>query len=238
MNLKTKVAGYYKLQVIRPDGTVRQSAEFPNLITNAGLDRMATSTYLTVCQVGSGSAAPTFADTALAARIAGTQTVQSTDVGTTSSSPYYAWATRQFRFAAGVATGNIAEVGVGWGTTGSLFSRALVLDSGGSPTTITVLADEILDVTYQLRYYAPETDDTGDVTFTGNLAGTYDWIFRAANVTDNTAAWGWRMDGDGTPMNYRSSSTMFATNTDATAITGNPTGAQIGSTAGLSLIHI
>lgn len=233
MNLKTKVAGYYKLQVIRPDGTVRESGEFPNLITDIGLDRMGVGSYLTYCQVGAGSTAPTVTDTSLASFLAASNTKQSTSSGSTSSAPYYTWALNMWRFSAGTATGNISEVGVGWASGGSLFSRALVLDSGGSPTTITVLADEVLDVTYELRYYPPTVDDTGDVTFTGNLAGTYDWIFRAANVTSNSVSDGWNITSGGTDMGYQPPSSVRALNTDIQAITSNPVGGSgLSSTVG------
>src|SRR5690554_2149556 len=108
-----KVSGFYKLQVCRPDGSVRDSAEFPNLVTDAGLNRMgANSDYLNWCQVGTGSTAPTVSDTALAARVAGSATASESN-GAQPSAPYYSWRIRTFTFAAGTATGNLAEVGVG-----------------------------------------------------------------------------------------------------------------------------
>ena len=80
--------------------------------------------------------------------------------GSTTSSPYYGYKIFTFRFNQGIAAGNISEIGVGWsGTTPlQLFSRTLIKDINGDPTTITVLADETLDVIYELRLYAPETD--------------------------------------------------------------------------------
>lgn len=180
-----KVSGKYRLQVVRPDGTVKQEAEFDNLVTDGGLNRMGQGAFLIWCQVGTGSTAPTVSDTALAARVAGSGTTTVITDGTRASAPYYAWAIRTFTFAPGTATGNIAEVGVGWSSTGNLFSRALVLDSGGSPTTITVLADETLYVTYELRYYPPTGDTTGQVTLTGNIGGVYNWTMRAGEVTSS-----------------------------------------------------
>jgi hypothetical protein len=85
-----------------------------------------------------------------------------------------------YRFAAGVAAGNLSEIGIGWAATGdTLFSRALILDGSGSPTNITVDSDEIFDATYELRLYPPVTDVTGTITLDGN---DYDYIIRAANV--------------------------------------------------------
>jgi len=61
----------------------------------------------------------------------------------------------------------------------------LVLDGAGSPTTITVLSDEYLDVTYECRRYLPE----GDVTpYTIELRGITHTITggRASNITSTT----------------------------------------------------
>jgi len=78
--------------------------------------------------------------------------------------------------------GNISEVGVGWGTSSGLFSRSLVKDSNGNPVTITVLSNEILDVTYELRIYPNETDLYGSFTLNGI---DYSYISRPAFVTQN-----------------------------------------------------
>ena len=184
MQHETQCAGWFKLEAIRSDGTRRVLADwFPNLILNGGLDRMgANSDYLNWCQVGSGSTAPVATQTALVNRIAGTNTIQADVNGAQASAPYYGWCRLTYRFAQGVAAGNLSEVGVGWATSGSLFSRALILDGGGSPTTITVLSDEVLDVTYELRRYPGTVDLTGTVVLDGV---THNWLSRASGVTDS-----------------------------------------------------
>lgn len=199
-----KVAGMYRLQVRRADGSVKRELEFPNLITDGGMDALGGrfgQDYQRYCSVGSSGVAPQFTDSALVAQVAqvdfgGAGVGVGVEVGTELASPYYTWIRRTYRFAPGVATGNIAEVGVGWST--GLFSRALVLDELGSPTVITVLADETLDVTYEFRYYPSLTDATGTgLVFTGSVGGTYDWIFRTANAGvrpsyGNEEGWGLR----------------------------------------------
>ena len=184
MQHETQCAGWFKLEAIRPDGTRRVLADwFPNLILDGGLDRMGeNSNYLSWCQVGSGSTAPVATQTALINRIAGTNTLQAQVYGAQATAPYYGWYRRTYRFAKGVAAGNLSEVGVGWDTSGSLFSRALILDGGGSPTTITVLSDEVLDVTYELRRYPGTVDLTGTVVLGGV---THNWVSRAAAVTNS-----------------------------------------------------
>lgn len=186
MQHETQCAGWFKIEATRPDGTRRVLADwFPNLILNGGLDRMgANADYLYWCQVGSGSTAPVAAQAALVNRIAGTNTGQAIVAGAQASAPYYGWLRRTYRFAVGVAAGNLSEVGVGWASTGSLFSRALILDGGGSPTTITVLSDEVLDVTYELRRYPGTVDLTGTVVLDGV---THNWVSRAAAVTTEGA---------------------------------------------------
>jgi len=185
----TECAGYFTISTDKR-GVI---AEFPNLITNGGLNRMGTTNdYLVWCQVGSGSTSPNADQSALVSRIAGSSTQSGTQLSGQATPPYYVFRRNAYRFNPGVATGNIAEVGVGWATTGGLFSRALVLDSFGVPTTISVAADETLDVTYELRFYPKTTDDTGTVTLTGNIGGTYDWVWRPALVsTFGVGSGGW-----------------------------------------------
>ena len=162
---------------------------FPNIITNAGLNRIGTnSDWLLACQVGTGTATPLATDTGLAAFLAGSTTRQDSVVGAQGSSPFFGWRRNTYRFAAGVGTGNLSEVGIGWASTGAtLFSRALILDGSGVPTVITKLADEVLDVTYEFRCHPPVADTSGNITITGS--GTHAFVARAANVTSGTTFW-------------------------------------------------
>lgn len=198
---KVEVEGRYKMVAIRPDGSERVLADwFPNLILNAGLDSLALTNPANLCyrycQVGSGTATPTVNDTQLQSRIAGVVSAtfgqyQQDATGIVTTSPRYAYDTIMYEFATGVAAGNIAEVGVanGPGPTGMrMFSRALVLDSGGNPTTVTVLSDEILRIYYELRWYIPETDSTGTVVLDGV---TYDWTIRSLCANSVTSNQGW-----------------------------------------------
>lgn len=193
---KGEVSGRYKFIIHKADaegnpvpGTDRVAAEwFPNLITDYGMHLLAqVTTWQNSCQVGAGNSAPLVTNTVLDARIAGVAQI-SNSTGRNGASPYFSWRRSTYRFAAGQATGNISEVGIGVATTGNLFSRALILDGGGSPTTITVLADEVLDVLYELRYYPNETDVTGSIVLDGI---SYDYILRASNVTSGDNSLGW-----------------------------------------------
>lgn len=163
------LAGRFRLTATKPDGTQRIVADwFDNLITDAGLNRLGTGGIATHCQVGTGSTTPNVLDTALAAKLADTTaTATAITYGSSGSAPWYGWVRKEFRFAAGVAAGTIAEVGIGWAATGSLWSRALVVDGSGNPTTITILSDEVLDILYEIRVYPPTTDFVSTLSLSG-----------------------------------------------------------------------
>ena len=189
LELHTEVEGWFKFEAISVDGTKRVLADwFPNLITDQGLNQMGTLiTWLNACQVGSGSTVPAVSDTQLVTLVAGTTTVPSTVSGIQSTPPYYASRTRTYRFAAGVATGTLSEVGVGTtATVGNLYSRALILDGTGAPTTLTILSTETLDVTYQCRYYVPTVDLTGSILL---RTTTHAWTSRACKCTAISYWW-------------------------------------------------
>ena len=201
---------------------------FANLITDVGLERMGdNSDWLRRIYVGSGSSAPSVNDTAMDNFVASTEAYQLTTTGAQSTAPYYVWVRITRRFIPGQAAGNLSEVGIGW--TESLFSRALILDADGNPTTISVGSDQFLDVTYEFRFYPKTTDDTGTVTLTGSVGGTYDYIFRSSFVNSNSTVQGWNVSANGTNMGDRGSSSSAsrrAYNGDIGAITEMPNGTQ------------
>lgn len=194
--------GFYKLTVHKGDangnpipGTERVVADwFPNLITDNGKNLITTTYgYNNYVQVGTGNTAPAVGNTTLANFIAGTNAV-AVDVpvgGAQGSAPYFGWWRKTFRFGIGVAAGNLAEVGVAPQVSGNLFSRALIVDGMGAPTVITVLSDEILDVSYELRNYPTLTDVNSVI----NIEGVdRDVVLRAAIVTtgSNNSIGGWQ----------------------------------------------
>lgn len=183
--VKTEVAGWYKVTVRKQDGSVaRETDWFPNIITDIGLNRMGTGGWMSHCSVGTGSGAPVAGDSALGTFVASSSNIIQNVAAAQSSEPYYGSRTQTWRFGAGDAEGNLSEVGVGWAAGGgSLYSRALILDGGGSPTTITVLSDEFLDVTYQLRIYPPTSDTVISVDDDGPAGTSHEITIRAAAVT-------------------------------------------------------
>lgn len=228
LSLVSRVQGFFRLEVYRPDGRKRlDTGFFPNLILDQGLNTIGTTGgWLGACRVGTGNTAPANGQTNLISHVAGTSTTQASNTGAQSSAPYYGWMTKTYRFSPGAAAGNLAEVGIGTSTSNgaNLFSRALILDGALSPTTLTVLSDEFLDVTYELRVYAPPSDGAGTIMISSS---NYDYVSRASQA-NSAGVWspgttGFSGGGGGT-------SSVTAYSGAIGAITSTPAGSQSSQT--------
>lgn len=200
INVENKIAGFYTVRVLSQGGLVKKELSFKNLITDNGLNLWAgssqsiipTASYSNslsnVCCVGSSSQPPSVSDTQLGSFVGETTTAYlntTSDVNQTNA-PFFVSAKKYFQFAVGAAAGNISEVGVGT-SRNSLFSRALIIDSLGNPTTIQVLPDEILQIEYEIVYFINEGDQTGEFSLSGNAGDTYEYIARPAYFYHNTS---------------------------------------------------
>ena len=160
-----------------------------NQILNSGRNHAGTNSGFAgaaaCAQVGTSGNAPTPSETQLVEWVQGTSDDISTATGTSGVSPWYGYNRTTYRFPPGAMSNeNLSEAGVGWGTSGTtLFSRARIVDALGDDTTVTPLVDEYLDMTYELRYYAPEYDvfvpnacnlngDDFDITIRASSVGT------------------------------------------------------------------
>lgn len=196
----------------------RKLAEFNNLILDIGLDRLGVTSAqcAAYCRVGSGTTTPATSQTALVSQVAAVSNLISSLDTYYAGPPPYIESVLKYRFNEGTATGTLAEVGVGWASTGStLFCRARILDTGGNPTTITVLSDEALDVEYRFRLYPPTTDVTGSVTI---ASVSYSYTLRAGLT--NTSTWSPQTLLNGGFGN----GSCIATNGSIGSITGSPSG--------------
>ena len=175
-----RIQGFFRMVVERPDGSVKKDTGwFPNVITNAGLDRIGSQTSplgsngyagencVSYVMVGTGNAVPAVTDTQLQAQTAYTNTSFGSDQTTLyGPTPYYAERTFARRFGQGAVVGNMREVGAGWDTT-NVFSRCLIKDGGGNPTDLVLESIDILTVYYKLRMYPKTTDSTYDFVVSG-----------------------------------------------------------------------
>jgi hypothetical protein len=182
IEIKAGLKGRFKFTV-RKGSTLEVLRETPwmdNLILDAGLNRLGTGTAAGWCQVGTSNVAPNEAQTGLVARVASTNVILSIDVVQGTAPDYRGYVEYVYRFGVGVAAGNLSEVGTGWGSVNDLWTRALIVDDLGDPTTITILADEVLDVTYQLGIYLELDDVEFDISIGGVLRSC---VLRPAFIT-------------------------------------------------------
>lgn len=195
---KIGVKGRFKARVYGPDGKLRKESGWSsNVVTDLGVRMLlggstvgfSTTSVSIRCSCGSGNSAASVGDTQIQSFVAGTGSVISNStVRNSTVSPYYVMHTWTWRFTEGQAQGNISELCVvnnsSTPTASSpAFSRALVRDAAGNPTTITVLADEFLDVTYELFLYPPSSDSSG--SFNQMIDGSpaaFSYVIRASNI--------------------------------------------------------
>lgn len=246
LSLRARVSGRLRVQLLTVGGEVRvDTGWFKNLITDQGLDWFGVFAYTTfngggyatlpgMCTVGTGNTTPSPADTALVAPLgisnawlnppgaASPQYTQSYVVGP----PDYISAVGTHTFTLGSIVGNIAEIGLGvqattGATTLSLFSRALIVDGGGSPTTIAVTSADQLVVTYELRMYLNLTDTSYSVTISGT---SYSGVVRRSNSTTMNATVVVPIDKPNPGIVGYSSPSITFYNGTIGAVTGVPSG--------------
>jgi len=175
LTLKNEAEGLFRIQKHGSDGKlILDTGWFNNLILDQGIAHlMANGNYgvssYNFIKLGSGNSVPNPGQTNL-----DNQVISSPGLAVSGTSGYnadegYQWRRYTHQFGQGVAAGNHSEIGAGWGTTASsLFSRSLIVDGQGNPTTITVLENEFLTVSYEFRrWWIPaspfllEYDDDG-----------------------------------------------------------------------------
>lgn len=238
--LHTKVEGRFKLEAVKvgEGGAVVSrrplTGWFSNLITDAGLSGLFSSTdSISRCHVGSGSAEPAPSDTQLVAHVATTPTKVSDTGDTSTESPYGTTRTVRYRFAEGAAAGNLSEIGVSPANDGPLFSRTLIKDAEGNPTTITVQSDESLDVTYTLTAYPPQDTVTKEI----EVDGVPTTVRIRAAYAGHSSYWGnlssvASLDGDCAVVGFPGESRIGP-------ITARPTpGTQISGAARAAPVHV
>ena len=230
INEKIRMEGFYSFKVSNSKGESRDlsgiiAEDHKNLILDVGLNALGTTSVVSACKVGTGVTPVAVSQTDLATPLAITSTLQSSSTGRNSTAPYYTWGRRTFRFSQGTAAGNLTEVGVTYGGGSSLFSRALIVDSEGNPTTLTILSDEWLDVTYELRIYQDLVDKTFNITL---LGVDHVVTVRPANVTTNPSGSSYFFDHFISWYYYYSQCSHY--NGTIGTITGSPSG--VGSSAG------
>lgn len=208
------VSGRYRL-VVSSDKEMNDVIEdltFDNLITDVGLNRIGTvntentvnsaqaavTSFNSLCGrfvVGSGNTPPSVSDTALQNLVA-SQSVDSVDfvAGTSSYADGYYELVVSHQFGQGEAEGNLSEIGIQVSPPGgALWSRALILDGVGNPTTITVRDSDFLTCYYTLRINIPQQDSVYniDVDYGEGLVVPTVVTIRPLVADNPTVAGGW-----------------------------------------------
>lgn len=190
---------------------------FPNLITNNGLDLLGGNYAVRYMSVGSGNTVPQETDTSLSSHIATVGHSGNSGVPGPVGADYVSgiWT---YVFPQGSAEGIIAELGAGAsnGNT-NLFSRALVRDPGGNPTTIVIEDIDILTVTYQVRCYLSQSDVVATVDGYNTITRTANGFY-ASRLAGSSTGW---LAGAGP---FFGSNPFSVTNGDIGPWTGSPSG--------------
>jgi len=188
------VAGEVRFVVTKADGSVKTDTGFQkNLILNQGLDFFGGgkgTSFNASCAIGSGNSTPNITQNGLDAYIAqqsGVETVSSFDYTDTGDGLYRMSEQKKYRFT-GLSDVNISEVGLA--STGStessyyLTTRALIKDSAGVPTTISVLSGETLDVIYKIHKVVNTGDTASVINILDGAGGAvpYNVVVRPARV--------------------------------------------------------
>lgn len=197
--VKVSVGGIFTLQVYR-DGKLRETVgPFDNLVLNQGLDILcggqipgdtSPNYVMQYVDVGTGTNTPAITDTTLQSPLGNVQIASSYGGATyVAGPPAYDTVTNVYTYPLGALVGNISEIGAGGSSTSynppiprpfHLFSRALIVDSGGNPTVISLTSADQLVVTYEVRRYLDLTPSTGSVTISSVNYATQTQIY---NVT-------------------------------------------------------
>lgn len=255
MNIKLPPVGLKGIMrmVVSKDAEMKEvthdTGEFPNLITNVGMNRVGTvdtnstssaASFNSLCGrfvVGSGQTPPAFTDTALQAPVAFASSVAS--MVSESSNYTRGWyeITMRHQFGQGQAAGNLSEIGIQHTSdSGPLWSRALILDGNGNPTTITVLADDFLTCYYTLRIMIPQEDAVFNINvdYDGEIVPTV-VTARPVDADSSFPNTGWGLQTSGTASN--ASRLQFYTGGLAAPTASNPLGSTIGNrTDGFSIV--
>lgn len=226
------IAGEFRCVVTKADGSIKTDTGYQrNLILNQGLDFFGGgkgSAINTNCVIGSGNSSPSATQTTLDAFIA---ISKATSSGSTSDysyinkgdNKYTAWEQGFYRFI-GLSGVNVSEVGLASEGTSSanyyLTTRALIKDSLGEPTSISVIAGETLDIYYKIYRVIDTSDKTHTINMINGAGVTtpYNVVVRPSNI--------------GSPYNKKLLEPLSVTRyidvstNDLAAITSQPAGAS------------
>ena len=220
--------GRFQVTVKKEDGSIKTELPWQdNLITNEGikllnginqvtnLNGVSNTRHIhTQCFVGSSSTDPAITDTKLGNYIAvnnRSENFKTFIEEPTKSRPNHVREYWQQKYIfTGLNNVNIVEVGLGYETNSgtkeyALFTHALVKDSQGSPSTITVLQGEILEINYEFSTYWDIRPKKGEFTLTKikgsqTTTETYEYLAYLGNISGDYTHSGIYIKTNGQPI--------------------------------------
>lgn len=219
-----KLKGEYRVVLNAGTPEEKDHGWVPNLVLDNGLNYLGTTGtgFAQYCHVGTNATAPAISQVSMLGYIA-SQSKTSSSAVNLGTATYAARYDVTYTFDVGGVIGTIAELGVGWSAThtNNLFSRALVVNGVGSPTTISVTATDQLTVYYRCTLTPSITDSTYTTLISGVSYTTVARLSSASSFFGYSAGWDsdfWGKFVGGTF--YQSTSTLGA-------ITSNPSGSNV-----------
>lgn len=182
--------GFYLLEVIQQDGTLKQgeglNVPFKNLLLdnfflaispNGNGGTLVPS--LSCCRVGTSSTPPAVTDTNLGSQLAiSLDGSYATSYASSAGTGYWRQVACTFTFSVGAVVGNISEVGIANSGNYLLLSRSLIKDSNGNPTTITLVSTDQLKVTYSIRRNQPTVTTSGTLALVRDgVTENHPWVW-------------------------------------------------------------
>ena len=201
INIEFGIAGHVDLHKGRlgPNGepvTREHVSSFKNMVLDTGLQRIGeNSDWMNWLHLGTGIQAPHPLQNALQnATYKGNNYAPTphTTSGVDVSDPLKpcCWVKRVFRVTPRGENRTYSEMGVGWNDN-NLFSRTLIKDPQGNPNTISILGDEYLDVTYEVRLYMPVDTAVYTVVPTGDDTESRTITVHGSMMNTINATFGW-----------------------------------------------
>lgn len=190
--IKIPSRGYYSISVLDKDGNEVKDKKLKsptnNVITIAGADwSLFTGTSSNLfsnlfCEIGAGVSEITRDSSGLgqpsSGRSSGVSSSRSGNEVDNLDGTSTLTLTRVFSFGLGEKVGTFSEVGLYSASSGGTFvAGQLIKDEFGAPTTVTILSDEQLVVTYTLEWTIPNTSSlvgTGSVLDADNNSYSYE----------------------------------------------------------------
>ena len=231
-------AGEYRAVVSSSDGEVIYDSGYQrNLILNQGLNFFGGTKggyFNQGCVIGSGNTTPAITQTLLASFVAGvgsgTDTTQDYSYVDKGDGLYRLWEQKKYRFT-GLVDKNISEVGLvsQYSSSSSYYltTRALIKDSAGLPTTITVREGEVLDIYYKIHKVIDVTDKDFVVNMSDGDGGLVPYNVKVRPCWVGTNYWGISSHAVENPGGSRSSR---ASTGELSSIVSSPSGSYVDNT--------